>query len=105
MTVDVDPRRVIPAETRLRLVDCDIHPMLRRPSDIRAYLDPAWHDYHDQFEFENPEVDFYAGDRQAYADRIEFTRVAEAGTRGTWRCSGCRAASSRSSTSVWATSS
>ncbi len=49
MTVDVDPRRAIPAEARLRLVDCDIHPILRRPSDIRAYLDPAWHAYHDQY--------------------------------------------------------
>ena len=49
MNVEVDPRRALPAETRLRLVDCDIHPMLRRASDIKAFLAPEWHAYHDRY--------------------------------------------------------
>jgi uncharacterized protein len=49
MTVDVDPRTALPAETKLRLVDCDIHPILRAPGDLRPYLAPEWRDYHDQY--------------------------------------------------------
>ncbi len=49
MNVEVDPRRALPAEARLRLVDCDIHPMLRRAADIKAFLGPEWHAYHDRY--------------------------------------------------------
>ncbi len=49
MTVDIDPRTALPAETKLRLVDCDIHPIIRAPGDLRPYLPAEWRDYHDEY--------------------------------------------------------
>ncbi len=35
--------------TRLKIIDCDIHPLLRKPSDIRPYLSPVWHEHFDVY--------------------------------------------------------
>ena len=48
MSVDV-ALRAKPAETRLAVVDCDIHPMLKNPVDIRAYLPREWQAYFDVY--------------------------------------------------------
>lgn len=44
----------------------------------RSWTLERFDDYHGQF---TGEPSFYAGEKRAYVDRIEFTRVAEAGTR------------------------
>lgn len=44
----------------------------------REWVLERFDDFHDQFTGEHS---FYAGEKNAYVDRIEFTRVAEAGTR------------------------
>jgi predicted TIM-barrel fold metal-dependent hydrolase len=49
MTVDVDPRVALAAETQFRMVDCDIHPIVRSTADLRRYLAPGWHDYFEQY--------------------------------------------------------
>jgi hypothetical protein len=49
MTVDVDPRTALPAATRLRLVDCDIHPIIRQKGDLKPYLPREWQGYHDTY--------------------------------------------------------
>lgn len=49
MTIDVDPRVALAAETKFRMVDCDIHPIVRSTADLRRYLPTAWHEYFDQF--------------------------------------------------------
>lgn len=44
----------------------------------RAWTLERFDDYHSHF---TGELSYFAGERKAYADQIEFTRVAEAGTR------------------------
>jgi len=49
MTVVLAPHHVRQAESRLRLVDCDIHPIIRAKDDLRSYLPPEWRPYHDTY--------------------------------------------------------
>lgn len=35
------------AATKLAIVDCDIHPLLKKPADIKAYLPARWQTHHD----------------------------------------------------------
>jgi predicted TIM-barrel fold metal-dependent hydrolase len=45
------PVRVTAAEqaAKLRVIDCDVHPVLRAPSDLRRYLPRGWQEHFDSF--------------------------------------------------------
>ena len=47
--------------SRLRVVDCDIHPLMRKPTDVKAYLPRRWQEHFDAYgnHFRQP---FSAGD-------------------------------------------
>ena len=50
MTVDVDPRaRACRRSSKLRIVDCDVHPIVRSHGRSRALLAPRWHEHFDQY--------------------------------------------------------
>ncbi len=42
MNVIAQPRPAAPPASRLGLVDCDIHPRMRKPGDIKRYLPALW---------------------------------------------------------------
>ncbi len=39
----------IAAATRQRLIDCDIHPMMRSPGHLKTYLSKRWQEHFDQY--------------------------------------------------------
>lgn len=46
MTTATLQQTVRSAETRLRMVDCDIHPLMRAPSDLLSYLPLRWREHY-----------------------------------------------------------
>ena len=34
---------------KLGIIDCDIHPVMRSPGELKKYLSPAWHEHLDTY--------------------------------------------------------
>lgn len=49
MNVQAPVRAAREPATRLKVIDCDIHPVLRQASDLRRYLSPRWQEHFDTF--------------------------------------------------------
>jgi predicted TIM-barrel fold metal-dependent hydrolase len=49
LDADADPRPDAPAESRLAVIDSDVHPALRSVADLKPYLAPRWRDHLDTY--------------------------------------------------------
>ncbi|MFC7399092.1 amidohydrolase family protein [Chelatococcus sp. GCM10030263] len=49
MNIQATPTGIKQAGTRPQVIDCDIHPLMRKPSDIKAHLSQRWQQHFDEY--------------------------------------------------------